>query len=150
MIKVENQEIFNKVLVGAGFVTVSMPCFFTFLLDATAISSVSDNGGIARFNYTGSLKTIGQEIVISGFVINTDYNGTFTITAVDTTWFEVGVAFGTDEATGSFEAVPIKVNIHFTTNAQIYGTAGRNLYIKNPHPNPNDAGVAKLSYAREP
>lgn len=48
----------------------------------------------------------------------------------------------------TFEATPTDVDIHFTTNAQIYGTAGKTLYIKNPHPNPNAEGATKLSYAR--
>lgn len=76
MIEVADQEIFNDVLIGAGFVTVNMPCFFTFT------------------------------------------------------------------------STPAAVDIHFTTNAQINGTTGQTLWIKNPHPNPNNKGVAKLTYAR--
>lgn len=75
MIKVDDQEIFNDVLVGLGFITVSMPCFFTY------------------------------------------------------------------------EETPEPVDIHFTTNPQINGADGKTLYIKNPHQNPSNEGVAKLSYA---
>ncbi len=76
MIEVLDQEIFNDVLIDAGFITVNMPCFFTF------------------------------------------------------------------------EAAPTDVDIHFTTNAQIWGVDGQTLYIKNPHSNPTNEGVPKLSYAK--
>lgn len=75
MKEVNDQFDWNPVLTGAGFVTVNMPCFFTF------------------------------------------------------------------------EAAPTEVNIHSTSDAQIYGSDGRTLYIKNPHPS-NDK--KKLAYAREP
>ena len=71
---------------------------------ATTINSVSDAGaGEARFNFTvGPTMFAGQTVVISSFTTNTDYNGTFIITAVAAGSFDVAsIAFGTTE-TGSF------------------------------------------------
>jgi hypothetical protein len=73
MIEVPDQLDWNPVLTDAGFVTVNMPCFFTY------------------------------------------------------------------------ETSPTDINIHFTTNAQIYGTAGQTLYIKNPQPKDD---TLKLAYAK--
>lgn len=80
---------------------------FTVVADAavaaTAITSVTDSAGVARFNFTvGPTMYVNQEVVISTFVTNTAYNGTFIITAVGVGFFEVSsIAFGSDE-TGSF------------------------------------------------
>lgn len=66
-----DQNAWNAVLVGAGFITVNMPCDFTYKI------------------------------------------------------------------------APTDIDIHTTTDAQIYGTDGQTLYIKNPYP------VTKiLSYAK--
>lgn len=76
---------------GSGFNTVT-------------ISSVTDNAGVARFNFTPGPTLVGEQIVvISGFTPNTDYNGTFIVTLVGTGIFETGVAFGTND-TGSFRS----------------------------------------------
>lgn len=48
----------------------------------------------------------------------------------------------------AFSATPSDIDIHFTTNAQIWGVDGQTLHIKNPNLNPNNASVAKLSYAK--
>lgn len=87
------------------------------------ITSVTDNSGVARFNFTGSppVVYVGEEITISGFVTNTTYNGTFIITATDgTSYFEcregyTNVAYtGTEASVGSFSAnsVTITSNAH--------------------------------------
>lgn len=72
-------------------------------IGATAITSVTDSSGIARFNFTGGTLYQYQEVVISGFTTNSDYNGTYVISATDgTTYFEIAsIEFGSDE-TGSF------------------------------------------------
>jgi len=69
---------------------------------ATAITSVTDSAGIARFNFTvGPTVFVNQKIVNSGFATS-DYNGTFAITATGAGFFEVAsIAFDIDE-TGSF------------------------------------------------
>lgn len=80
---------------------------FTAVADAsvgaTAITSVTDSSGLARFNFTvGPTVYPYQEIVISGFTTNTAYNGTWIITSTGAGYFEVKrIAFGSDE-TGSF------------------------------------------------
>jgi len=70
---------------------------------ATTITGVTDSSGVARFAFTGVSTFVHQEVVISGFTTNTDYNGTFIITATDgSTYFEIAsIDFGTTE-TGSF------------------------------------------------
>lgn len=80
---------------------------FTSVADAavgaTAVTSVSDSSGTARFNFSvGPTLFVNQEIVISSFVTNTEYNGTSVISATGAGFFEIlSIDFGTDE-TGSF------------------------------------------------
>lgn len=106
--QVSNQSrihISGQSLSGTYFATNGTQGQFTAVADAsigaTAITSVLDNSGIARFNYTGDVVYVNQEVVISGFTTNDNYNGTFTITTTATGWFEVPLAFSGDE-TGSF------------------------------------------------
>ena len=69
---------------------------------ATAITSVTNSGGFARFNFTpGPTLLVNQDAVISGFTSNLDYNKTLPITATGAGFFETTLPFGTDE-TGSF------------------------------------------------
>lgn len=75
-------------------------------LTASTIDSVTDSGGIARFNFSvGVAPVIGAGVRIAGFTTNTAYNTTGDlITATDgSTFFEISsIAFGSDEATGTF------------------------------------------------
>ncbi len=73
---------------------------------ATTINSVSDDGsGSARFVVSLFIPSpqVGQEVVISGFTINTAYNGTHIVTATNgSTSFDVAtIPFGTTEV-GSY------------------------------------------------
>lgn len=71
-------------------------------IGATTITSVTDSSGTARFNYTGSSVYVNQEVVISGFTTNTDYNGTYLVTTTGSIYFEIeGISFGSNEI-GSF------------------------------------------------
>ncbi|MBL4769548.1 MAG: hypothetical protein JKY94_17880 [Rhodobacteraceae bacterium] len=71
-------------------------------ISATVVSSVTDSGGVARFNFTGPAVYVGQEVELSTFTLNPDYNVTGVITAEDVGYFEIAtIAFGSDEA-GSF------------------------------------------------
>jgi len=71
-------------------------------IGATAITSVTDNGGVAVFNHAGTSPLLGSTVTISGFTTNTDYNQTGIVTLTTATTFEVDfIAFGTDE-TGSY------------------------------------------------
>jgi len=71
-------------------------------IGATAISSVTDSSGIARFNHAGTDPFVTQLITISGFTTNTAYNITGEVTVTGAGFFEVSsITFGTDE-TGSF------------------------------------------------
>ncbi len=75
-------------------------------IPSTSIDSVSDSDGLARFNFAdiGVTITPGTQVIITGFVVNTAYNGTYLVTISDSsTFFETGVAFGSNEAVGSFE-----------------------------------------------
>jgi hypothetical protein len=73
---------------------------------AQAVASVTDSSGIARFNWTpGATVYVGQEVVVSGYVTNTAYNGTHIVTSVGVGYFEVSsIAFGSNEATGTFDS----------------------------------------------
>ncbi len=93
---------------------------FTVVADASvpaeAITSVTDSSGVARFNFTAPPTLfVFQEVVISGFTTNTDYNGTYLITATGANYFEVSsIDFGSDE-TGSFLSNSITVTDTGTT-----------------------------------
>jgi len=70
--------------------------------DTLGITSVTNNGGTAVFNFTpGPTLAVNDKVIISGFSTNTAYNGTFAVTAIGTGTFETNIAFGTNE-TGSF------------------------------------------------
>ena len=68
------------------------------------ITSVSDNGGIARFNFTAPPTLfVDQEVTITAFVTNTTYNTTARITVVGAGFFEIGIAFtGSEASVGMF------------------------------------------------
>lgn len=73
-------------------------------IGATAISSVTDNAGSARFNHAGSDVFVGQTIETSTFVTNAAYNGAHRVSVAGVGFFELeDIAFGTDE-TGSYLA----------------------------------------------
>lgn len=91
---------------GGLFDTSGATGTFTAVADAsiaaTAITSVTDSSGVARFNHAGTDPFVNQEVVISGFTTNTDYNQTAFVTTTGAGFFEVDyIAFGTTE-TGSF------------------------------------------------
>jgi hypothetical protein len=68
------------------------------------ILSVTDSGGISRFNYSAGIGIqVGNEVTISGFVTNVNYNGTFTVTSSGVGFFQISsVVYGSDEKTGEF------------------------------------------------
>jgi len=79
---------------------------FTIVADNSivlqTINSVTDSGGIARFNHSLTDPVVGQTVVISNFITNPDYNTTGRVTVVGTGFFELAnIVFGSDE-TGSF------------------------------------------------
>ncbi len=68
------------------------------------IDSVTDSGGVARFNYSmGTPIVTGETVNIKGFVVNTAYNVSSVVTADGSGYFEIAsVTFGTDEPGGVF------------------------------------------------
>jgi len=94
---------------------------FTAVADAsvgvTTINSVTDSSGVARFNFTvGPTLFVNQQVDIANFVTNTAYNGTFLITTTGIGFFEVAtIAFGTDEAVGSFQCPSVTMTDTGTT-----------------------------------
>ncbi len=93
-----NQELFDETGTTGTFTAVA-----DATVVATSITSVTDSGGVARFNFTvGPTVFVNQKIVNSGFVTSA-YNGTFVITATGAGFFEVAdIAFDIDESIGSF------------------------------------------------
>ncbi len=73
---------------------------------STAISSVINNVLVARFNFSGTIVSVGQTVTISGFTgAALPYNGDKIITVTDVggnEFFETGEVFQIDQATGSF------------------------------------------------
>lgn len=82
----------------------------------TSITSVTDSSGLARFNFTsGPDVAVGQKLVVKDFAVNTDYNGEFIVTAAAATYFETGVAFGSDEAVGLSETPYSTIEVKTTS-----------------------------------
>ncbi len=74
-------------------------------ISAQDIDNVTSDSGTAVFEFTGSTVYVGQEVAISGYTTNTDYNGPSSITETDgNTYFKTGIAWGSDEGTGSFDS----------------------------------------------
>ncbi len=65
-----------------------------------AINSVADNGGIAQFTTAVAHDlVVGKAVVLSGFGVETTYNGTFIVTAIPTTTtFDVDENFAGDDS----------------------------------------------------
>jgi len=97
----------------------AISAFADAAIGATAVASVTDNSGVAVFNHAGTDVFVGQDVALSGFVTNTGYNGTFEVTAVGAGTFEVGVAFGSNEA-GSFlsDSVTVTATAHGLSELQ--------------------------------
>lgn len=112
---------FNVISTGS----VSIPIFdtagvagtFTNVVDnsigSTSITSVTDTTGSATFNHSGTDPIVGSQIVISGYITNTAYNGTFIVATSSAGSFTVedgygiDVVFGTDEVGGSYAVTGI-------------------------------------------
>ncbi len=95
---------------GQSFFTTGTTGAITLFADnskgATAINSVTNIvDAIPRFNVSLFIPSpqVGQEVVISGFVTRTEYNGTWIVTDTNgSSWFEVEViTYGGDD-TGSY------------------------------------------------
>ncbi len=96
---------------------------FTVVADnsigATGIDSVSDSSGIAQFNHSGTSPLLGSTVTISGFITNTAYNITGVVSVTGASSFELeDLAFGSDEATGSYlmTGVTVTAALHGLSN----------------------------------
>lgn len=132
----------GKVTGGGGlYNTAGSTGTFTAVADATvsatAITSVTDSGGVARFNFSvGPTVYVDQEVVVSTFSTNTAYNGTYKITATGAGYFEIAdIAFGSDE-TGSFLSNSVTLTDTTTTLAD-----GNTLYLDTTSATDYDGGA---------
>lgn len=104
VIKIPVQILDNITTGSSVFFEVGTKGTFTAVADAsigaTAITSVTDSSGVARFNYTGSTVYVNQEVVLSAFSNYT--NGTYIITAAGAGYFEISSIAYSDPDTGSF------------------------------------------------
>lgn len=111
-------QIASQSLKGNYFETNGTTGTFTEVADAsipnTFLGVSSGTNGVVRFAYAGAL-FINQEVIIGGYTVNTNYNGTFTITDAQSNWFEIAVAFGAMETGGSFIANSITLTDVGTT-----------------------------------
>ena len=75
------------------------------------ITSVTDIGGFAEFNFTpGPTLVVGQEVRISGFLVETSYNVSGIITVASAGDFQIGIPYtGTEASVGSFEFLVARV-----------------------------------------
>lgn len=114
-VSIDNSSVFS----AAMFDTTGATGTFTAVADAsvatTAITSVTDNGGAAQFNFTvGPTVYVGQELNLSGFATHPEYNGTYIVTATGIGTFETILAFLGDD-TGSFDGNSITLTDTGTT-----------------------------------
>ena len=112
----------GSTLFFAASVTGAITAFADAAFASESITSVSDSSGVARFNFSAPPTLfVGQELTLSGYVTNTDYNVTGVITATGAGFFEISsVAFGTDEAGGAFvsDTVTVTSATHGLSDAQ--------------------------------
>lgn len=97
-------------------------------ITTVTINTVSDNGGVAVFNHTGTSPLLGSTVTIFGFTTNTEYNQTARVTLTTATTFEVDfIAFGTSEA-GSYlvNGVTVTSNAHGLSNDTGLSLSGDN------------------------
>lgn len=106
----------STIINGSSFFDISgtAPTAFTSVnpsnIGPFAVTSVTDNGGVAVFNHANTTPFLGSTVTLSGFVTNTAYNVTGVVTASTATTFEIDfVAFGSDE-TGTYSAIGITIN----------------------------------------
>jgi len=87
-------------------ITGTFASVFDETVALTTINSVTDSSGIARFNFTvGPTLFVNQQVDISNFVTQTNYNTTGIITATGAGFFEVStIDFTADDATGDFSS----------------------------------------------
>ncbi|MCP4650372.1 MAG: hypothetical protein GY853_09885 [PVC group bacterium] len=77
-------------------------------VSSESVTSVSDNSGVARFNFSAPPTLfVGQEVTMTSF---TNYdNGTFTITATGAGYYETEVAYNIADTGGSFTSDSVTV-----------------------------------------
>ena len=114
-----NVLITGSTIAGDLFNTAGVAGTFSAVADAavgpTVITSVTNNGGVARFNFTpGPTVFVGQELTTDSFVV-VDYNTTGTISATGAGFFEiVSVSFSVDD-TGNFSGNSVTMTDTATT-----------------------------------
>jgi len=128
-------KIFGSTSFGTGefFDTGLLDGTFSAVADAAVptetITSVSNIGGIARFNFVAPPTLfVNQEVTIIGFSApNLNYNTTARITVVGSGFFEIGLPFtGSEASVGSFtsDSVTLTIGVHTLTD-------GAKLLIEN-------------------
>ncbi len=107
----------NSLFNNANGTTGTFTAVSDAAITAQSITSVTDSSGVASFNWTpGAVVYVGQEVVISGYVTNTDCHGTFIINTVGVGSFEVSsIAWGSSEGTGSFDSDSVTMTDTGTT-----------------------------------
>lgn len=80
-------------------------------VEITSINAVTDNGGIARFQFTpGPTLTVGQDVTLSGFLTYPSYNLTGQITDAGAGYFEISsISYLGNEIGGSFSSTEVTV-----------------------------------------
>lgn len=101
---------------------------YTAVVDAavasTVINSVTSVGGLAQFNFTPlpAPLFVGQQTIVVGFVINTNYNRTIQITASGAGFFRSdSIAFIGTETTGTFTSDSVTITDTGTTFVELDG-----------------------------
>lgn len=89
---------------------------FTAELPTTV--NVTDNAGVARFNFTGTTVAEGQSVIVTGYTVASGYSGIHEVTTTDgSTYFEVeGITFN---GTGTGKFFPITANTFMASDSGI-------------------------------
>ena len=89
-------------------------------ISAETINSISDDGGgLVQFNHSAveGEVFVGEVITISGYILNTDYNGVFTVINAGAGFGVINVPFFTDEAGGAYASDAVTITDTATTLA---------------------------------
>ena len=106
----DRQVVTSSIRFEVGETVVDSTAVAVSITTVTSGTAIPAGGNFARFNFTvGPTLTVGQQVVISGYITNTLYNDTGLVIATGNGFIEVtsqitflALVFGSDEAGGSF------------------------------------------------
>ena len=111
LIVVSNNTFKSDSLFDTAGTAGTFQSVFDATVALTTIDSVTDSGGVARFNFTvGPTLYVHQQVDMINFVTETSYNQTGIITTVGAGFYEISsIAFTADDTTGDFSSDSVQM-----------------------------------------